>query len=374
MKPVLKTADGRPQTAPVEKPTGAVHRDCDRASLRVLVGTYARNGGAGLHALRACEAGGWVVADTYSGAKNASFGTYSARHDLYYFVDEQAEGALGAFRDTTRGWEQAGRVPAHGGEPCYVALNGDQSLLAVANYGSGSIALYRIDEATGLPLEPAVTRGNAGSGPVADRQDGPHAHCVCFSPDQRWLYHVDLGTDQVLAHALDAASGSLEEQSIAYHAPSGSGPRHLLFHPVLPLAVLVSELASTLTVLQVEDGRLIERQSISTLPPGFAGDSLGGHLAVDAAGERVYVTNRGHDSLAVFAWDATGRLELLQHVPSGGASPRCFVLLEAARQLLLANEEGGTITAFGIGADGTLSPLDTDIDLPGAAFLLVAPR
>lgn len=339
-------------------------------SPRLYLGTYAQGGGAGLHALHRSPDSGWSVGDADSVAQNASFGAYSARHDLYYFVDEQTAGGLCALRETGHGWEQVARVPTHGAAPCYVALNGDHSALAVANYGSGSIALFRLDGA-GLPIEPPVVRRNTGSGPVEDRQDGPHAHCVCFSPDQRWLYHVDLGTDQVLAYAFDPVAGTIGERSIAYQAPPGSGPRHLVFHPILPFALLVSELASTLTVFQTDNGSLVERQTVTTLPADFSGESLGGHVSLDNAGDRVYVTNRGHDSVAVFAWDTAGALELLQHVPSGGASPRAFVLLEAERQLVLANEASGNITAFEIRENGTLAPLDTGLAVAGAVFLLV---
>jgi 6-phosphogluconolactonase len=343
-------------------------------SPRLHVGTYARNGGAGLHPLRYSSKDGWSVGDPCAEVQNASFGTYSARHKLHYFVDEQAEGALGAFRENSDGWQQLARVPTHGAEPCYVSLNADESCLAVANYGSGSIALFQLDDRTGLPLDPPTIRQHAGSGPVQDRQDGPHAHCACFSRDQRWLYHADLGTDQIIAYPADRAARSIGEHRIAYSAPAGSGPRHLAFHPILPFALLASELASTLTVLQIANGSLAAWQKASTLPRNFAGESLAGHLSLNSAGDRVYVTNRGHDSIAVFAWDEGGSLELLQHMPSGGASPRSFVLLEAKRQLVLANEEEGNIVAFPVQADGTLSPHDGDITVPGAVFLIVGQR
>lgn len=340
--------------------------------MRLHLGTYARNGGAGLHSLSPTADAGWSVGAAFPGAQNASFGAYSVRHGLYYFVDEQSEGALGIFRDTSAGWQQLARVPTLGAEPCYAALDAEQSCLAVANYGSGSVALFRLDEQTGAPLGSPAVWQNAGGGPNADRQEGPHAHCVCFSRDNRWLYVVDLGADEVLAFEIDSADGPLAPRGIAYHAPAGSGPRHLVLHRSLPLALLVSELDSMLTVLEMTDRRLLARQTLSTLPADFAGGSLGGHLSLNAAGDRVYVTNRGHDSIAVFAWNESGALELLQHVPSGGASPRSFLLLETERQLLLANEEQSNITAFAVMPDGRLSRLEIDITVPGAVFLLVA--
>jgi len=302
-------------------------------------------------------------------AQNASFGTYAWQHQLYYFVDEE-QGSLGAFRRKENGWDSLSRVATHGDAPCYVALNADQSCLVVANYGSGSIALFRLDAETGLPLAPPNVRCNFGSGPVEERQGGPHAHCACFSPDQRWLYHVDLGTDEILAYPFDRKSVAIGGRQLAFAAAAGSGPRHLVFHPEQPLALLVSELASTLTLLEVGEGQLKARQVVSTLPADFTGKSLGGHLSLNASGDRVYVTNRGHDSVSVFAWDTQGVLNLLQHVPSNGASPRAFILLEDQQQFLIANEEDSSVVAYSLDTDGRLS-MSGRLSIPGAAFLLV---
>ena len=338
--------------------------------VRLFAGTYARNGGEGLCTAIRDPGGDWSLGLAFVEVANASFGTYAPRHDLYYFVDEQAS-ALNVLRRGD-GWERLARIGTMGEQPCYVALSADQSWLAVANYGSGSITLWRLDPQSGLPLDLPEVRQNRGSGPVAGRQNGPHAHCVCFSLDQRWLYHVDLGTDQVLAYPFDADARWLGDATRVYAAPAGSGPRHLVFHPRVPLALLVSELASTVTVLEVGNGLLIPRETLSTLPVDFRGGSLAGHISVNAAGDRAYVTNRGHDSIAVFTW-YDGVLELQQHVSSGGASPRSFVLLEAERQLALANEEGGNLTFFDLGEDGGLSPAGVDLPLPGAVFLMAAP-
>jgi 6-phosphogluconolactonase len=132
----------------------------------------------------------------------------------------------------------------------------------------------------------------------------------------------------------------------------------------------VSELASTLTLLKVGDGHLEATHVQSTLPPDFAGESLGGHLAISGTGERIYVTNRGHDSIGVFALQEGNRLMPLQHVPSSGASPRFFLLLEEERRLVVANEVGCTVSIFAILADGRLVPLDEPFPLAGAAFVM----
>jgi 6-phosphogluconolactonase len=337
---------------------------------KLHVGTYASNGGAGLVPLYRDAGGGWSSGQPCREASNASFGAYSRRHGLYYFIDE-ACGALNVLRSGELGWDHLARLSTEGTQPCYVALDADEGCVAIANYGSGSICLYRLDPQTGLPLAPAVVRQHHGSGPVAERQGEAHAHCACFCPDRRRLYHVDLGADVVLQYAFDPQSLTLRDGAV-YAAPAGSGPRHLAFHLYRPRALLLSELASTLTIFDVSEDGLTPRETVSTLPSGFSGKSLGGHLALNAVGDRVYVTNRGHDSIAVFAWDAAGNLALLQHVPSGGASPRAFALMEACQCLAVANEESGTLTFFEIAPDGKLSRSAAPLPLPGAVFVAPA--
>lgn len=344
----------------------------ERATV-LAVGTYAEKRGAGLHSLAASSTGLWPLTGVCKEAQNVSFGAFASSSGKYFLVDEQ-NGTIGVFARDQREWKCEARMPTHGEQPCYVALHPSQSWVAVANYGSGSVSIYALD-AKGQLKGPASVKQNAGSGPVVDRQAGPHAHCACFAPNGGRLYHVDLGTDEILSYALDHASGSIGDRQLAFAAPSGSGPRHLVFHPKRPQALLVSELASTLTVLDTVNEELIARQALSTLPSGFDGSSLGGHLSLNAEGDRAYVTNRGHDSVAAFAWHGDGSIEQLGIVPSGGASPRAFVLLEAQRQFVLANEEGGNVVVFDIEPDGTLSPsARSTLDIPGAAFLMVLPE
>lgn len=338
-------------------------REDDPGVPELLVGTYSEAGA--LYPLRPSP---WSVGDPYRRAPNASFGACSRRHGLHYLVDKRPDGLLRVFRHDVTGWEPLARVPTRGAEPCYVALDIGERWLAVANFGSGSIALFQLDTRTGLPGDLAVVLVNQGSGPVADRQEGPHTHCAIFSPDGKWLYGVDLGTDEVLAFPFDPDRGAVGERSLAFRMPPGSGPRHLVFHPHRPIAFLVTELTSSLAVFDVAGGALLLRQQISALPSNFAGKSLGGHLAINAAGDRVYVSNRGHDSIAVFAFDEPGGLSPLQYMPSGGASPRFFLLLERQHLFLVANEEGNSVTIFEVAPDGRLQPL-AQVPVPGPAFV-----
>lgn len=331
--------------------------------MTLWAGTYASKGGRGLYPISPSPEGGWSVGEPAEVAANASFGTWSPKHRLHYLVDEQA-GTLGAYRHDS-GWRRLAAVPTGGSQPCHVALSPDEKQIAVANYGDGSLALFSLDTVTGQPSPSPAIHSNAGRGPHPDRQQGPHAHCVTFDGDGQWLYQVDLGTDRILVFS---TRSGLRDPCVAFRAPPSSGPRHLIFRPGEQCCFLVSELASTVQLLQRENEILRSIQSLSTLPVGEKEESLGGHIGMNAGGDRLYVTNRGHDSVATFAFDGE-KLSLRQHRISGGASPRFFLLIEGQEMIVLANEEGGNVTAFALEDDGTLGRQIFDLPVPGAAFL-----
>lgn len=337
----------------------------DRAT-RLHIGTYAKAGGKGLYPLTR-DAGGWHLGAPCPEARNTSFGVYSPRFHRHYLLDESEKGSIGCYRRKSGAWELVASASTGGSLPCHVALDPGEAWLAIANYGSGSLSLLRLDP-NGLPSAPARILVDHGRGPNAGRQDAPHVHCAVWSVDGRWLYFADLGTDSV--RCLSPGNGPTGDPVTAYQAPPGSGPRQLVLHPHRPRMLLLCELSSELIMLEIADGALREREIRSTLPASYRGHSLGGHLAINEAGDRVYVTNRGHDSIAVFALEPDDGPRLLQHVPAGGASPRFFLLLEDERQLLLANEEEGNVTAFAIEHDGRLSSSGEIARVPGAAFLL----
>lgn len=328
------------------------------------IGTYTESGGPGLVPLNLGEDGTLACGQAYAEAENASFA--ASGNGLTYLVDEREDGAINVLRREDDGWHRLARVPSGGAAPCYVTLAPDGRRMAVANYASGSAALYALD-GNGLPVGLPALFHNAGRGANAERQEGPHAHCVRFSKDGQALYLVDLGADQVLR--LPLTKDGFGAAGVAWTAPAGSGPRHLLFHPVRPLTLVLSELAATLTVLSEGPLGLETRQTLPTAPEGSAGENIGGHLALNAEGSRVYVSNRGHDSLAVFALDGD-RLELLQHVPSGGKHPRHFALLEDERKLVVAHEKDGCVASFDLETAGTLRGPLHSTRMPGACFMM----
>lgn len=332
----------------------------------VVAGTYAREGGQGLYPLTVAGAD-WAVGPPLPAFADVSFGVRATRSGMLYLLAETARGTLTV---CDRAYRPLATRSTLGAGPAHAALSPDQSAVAIANYSSGTVALWRLDRATGLPQGDGQLAQHDGHGPNAARQAGPHAHWVGFSPDARWLHAVDLGADAIFAHRYAADTRTLGAMRIAYRAPPGTGPRHLARHPLLPVVYLVSELANTLTVLHAQDdGRFAPMASLSTLPAGSGGASAAAHIAVNAAGTRLYVSNRGHNSIAVFALDRDGLARVIQHVDCGGDWPRFFLLIEPRRALLVANERSGTVTRFRIEPDGRLRAAPGHLAIPGIAFL-----
>ncbi|PXA98628.1 6-phosphogluconolactonase [Nostoc sp. 3335mG] len=338
----------------------------------LLVGTYDEAGGRGLVPLTLSPDGVMSIAEPIAAAANASFGCWSPRHRLWYLLDEQQAGALGVYRNTAAGLRQLARVCTRGGLPCHIALDPGHTRLAIANYASGTVSLIALD-ANGMPAGPTIVRHLEGSGPVVDRQEASHAHCVRFLPDEDALLVADLGGDAVQRIALHGVSGPGQPEPV-WRARPGSGPRHIVCHgggDEMFLLVLC-ELASSLTLLRRMEREWTERATVSTLPPGWSGESLGGHLELSRDGGRVYVSNRGHDSIAVFALDRNAaRLELLAHRPSPGEHPRHFLLLDGL--MAVANERSGSVCAYRLDADGIPAPIGDVLQIPGACFIAQRP-
>jgi len=328
----------------------------------LIAGTYVNEGGPGLVPLMHGPKG-WRTGAPVAAIRNASFGVHGST-GLRYLLDEQTEGRLGVYDASLKRIAEASTL---GADPCHAALSQDGRRLAVANYSSGSVALFVLDRA-GRPIGEAMRIQHEGSGPNRARQAAPHAHWVGFSAGGTQLHSVDLGADAVFLHRI-GAKGAIDT-SIAYRTDPGAGPRHIARHPKLPIAYLVTELANTVTVLRTHaDGKFTALATLSTLPKGFTGESFGAHIQVNGAGNRLYISNRGHDSIAVFAIDGAGGLTPIQHAACGGHWPRLFLLREAAGEMLVANERSGNIARLSVAKDGRLGTAAHGIDLPGVVFL-----
>ncbi len=297
------------------------------------------------------------------GVEHPSYVAVHPNGRVLYAVNETAEnGHVTALRiDPIDGsLTTIGRVPSHGDAPCYVSVDPDGRFLYVANYVSGTIAAYGLG-ADGRVGEVVAVRQHHGSGPTS-RQEGPHTHCIVPGPIGGAVYAVDLGTDRVYRYVHDPddhdALVLCDELAVA----AGAGPRHLAFHPTLPVGFLVCELDSTIVTLDLDpaNGRLTPRGSASTLPADAGASSIAAEVRVHPSGRFVYVSNRGHDSLAVFAFSGPGEaLELIGHVDSGGRTPRNFAVHPSGRALLVANQDSNTLVRFEI---DELTGLPTQVD------------
>ncbi len=338
-----------------------------KRSVAIIAGTYAKEGGKGLYPVTYDpDRDDWQVGTPVAGIDDASFGASGGPGGAYYLVRETAHGTVSAFAP---GWTRRGTAQTEGADPCHVAVDRAGGCMAIANYSSGSVAFHRLDPHTGVPGDPVVFH-HTGHGPNRARQEAPHAHWVGFSPDRRWLHAVDLGADAIFGYRFDPQARTLASPVVAWSAPPGAGPRHLVRHPRLPRAYVVCELSNTLLTLDARaDGGFVTRHSVSTLPAGHRGASQAAHIAIDRAGRRLYVSNRGHDSIAVFALDPAGVSSLLQHIPSGGDWPRIFLLLETEGRVMVANERSGSLAIFRIERDGRLMATGQRVAVPGAVFL-----
>lgn len=329
----------------------------------LLVGHYDQYGGGGLSTLTRSVEGEWLLSTADQIAHNASYAVYSRRHDIYFVVDEREQGSVGAYRRCGQIWTRLQEVSSGGSAPCFLGLNGNETALAVANYESGSVAWFEIDGNGRLSTRVGYFQ-NKGGRPATERQTKPHAHCARFHKDR--LYSADLGTDEVHVHPID---GSIRTQ-VALRLSDGQGPRHIIFHRALPTAYLVTELGNCLFSLAVGgDGLLEELDQVSTLPKTFTGSSTAAHIALNRAGTRLYVSNRGDDSIACFRLDEHGRPRSPTWTHSGAEGPRHFCLLEPEQCIVVAHQAGGRVSVLQLGTDGLPGKAVWSIALSEAAFV-----
>ncbi|MGO9094127.1 MAG: lactonase family protein [Bryobacteraceae bacterium] len=245
------------------------------------------------------------------------------------------------------------QVSSRGAGPAFVAVDRTGSYVLVANYSGGSIAVCPIKKGGRLGEATAFVQ-HEGSSVNRLRQREPHAHSINVSPDNRFAIAADLGLDKLLIYRFDAAKGTLAPNDPPFAAVKpGSGPRHFTFHPSGRFAYAINELASTVTAFSYDAARgaLSELQTVSTLPGGFLGDSTTAEVQVDAAGRFLYGSNRGHDSIAVFAIDAaTGTLTPVEYVSTRGRTPRNFRIDPTGAYLFAANQDSGNVAIFRIDA------------------------
>ena len=362
----------------------------------------------------AAEAGRdyWVYFGTFTGAK--SEGIYVSRMDAYgnlsepelaaaspipafLAVDRQHRFLYAANETSDFGGKRSGSVSAFALDartgrltplnqvsaitpgPTHITVDATGRTVLIANYAGSSVAAFPV-KADGRLGEASSFIPQHGSSVNPARQKEPHAHCVVVDAGNRFAFVCDLGLDQVLVFKLDPVTATLtpNEPPFAKVAP-GAGPRHLAFSPDGRFAYVINEMACTVTAFAYDaaHGTLAEIQTISTLPASetVRPEYSTAEVCVHPSGRFLYGSNRGHNSIVVYAIDGpTGKLSLVEHVPSGGRTPRNFNLDPAGRYLISANQDSGSVLVYQIDEPtGRLTPTGTKIEIDKPVCVVFVP-
>ncbi len=348
----------------------------DAIQLRVYIGTYTRGDSQGIYASELnLESGALTKPRLVAESEHPSFLAIHPSRKFLYAVNEtdqyegEPSGSVSAFAID----EQSGtltlinRQASRGGAPCHLVVDGTGRNVLVANYVGGNVAVLPIRSDGKLAAATGFIQHSGAS--VEPRQAGPHAHSINLSADNRLAFVADLGLDKILVYRFDAEHGTLTPNDPqATPVNPGGGPRHFAFHPSGKFAFTNNEISSSVTSFRYDGqkGLLTELQTITTLPKTFVDNNSTAQICVHPNGKFVYVSNRGHNSIAMFSFDeSTGKLAPLGYESTRGQVPRNFNIDPTGRYLLAANEQSHNIVVFRIDPKtGILTATGTEIDVP----------
>ncbi|SFS62901.1 lactonase family protein [Saccharopolyspora flava] len=327
--------------------------------LMTFIGSYTSSqpAGRGVDVAMRDMNGVLAPSGTLDGVADASFFAWSPDHKFLYVTNEQPQGSITAIDVSTHEPRIINTAPSGGNAPTHLSVHPDGEYVLTAHYGDGTVAVHRRNPDGGIGENTALVRH-----PGAE----PHAHQVLVDPSGKWVVSVDLGADSVFVHAFDAGKLT-QHQQLAL--PAGTGPRHLVFKGTT--AYLVAELNSTITVLgwDPEAGNLTAGQVISSRAPEAAGENFPAEIVISRDGKFVYATNRGDDTVAVFAVN-DGQLTFHSAAPSGGNWPRHCALDPEETSLFVANQRAGTITRLARDPEtGALTPTPDSYACPSVAAI-----
>ena len=340
----------------------------------LYVGTYTSGKSEGIYLYGMDPTTGALTQRSSVKSDNPSFVVVNAGRFLYA-VNEVGElngkrtGGVSAFAidASSKKLTFINQQPSEGADPCHLSFDARRKHLFVANYTGGNVAVLPIQRDGSLGAAIDVEQ-HEGSGP-REQQKSAHAHCIKLDRANRFALTADLGSDKVMIYRFNPQSGKLEpaQQPSATLHP-GAGPRHLTFHPNGKYLYVINELDSSLTTFKYDPvkGALTAFETVSTLPRDFVGTSYCADVHVSRSGRFLYGSNRGHNSIVVFAIDPrTARLSLVEHVSTEGKWPRNFAIDPSGRFLLVANQHTDNVVVFRIDAQtGRLTPTGVNAEIP----------
>ena len=321
----------------------------------MFTGTYTNNGSKGIYVYSFNAATGEATpVSVAEGITNPSFLSVAPSGKYLYSVSENSsEGEVSAFSfDRATGKLTLINKKLTGGRgPCYIATDATGKWVMVGHYGSGTVTAFQVDK-DGALKSPAQQIAHTGSSANKQRQDKPHVHATIFTPDQRFVFVPDLGTDKIMIYRFDPAFYKkpltpAKKQAFISTKP-GSGPRHLDFHPSLPYVYLIEELTGTVSAFQYDKDTLKLIQNISSHPAEYSGSKGSADIHVSPDGKFLYASNRGDaHNLAIFAINAeNGKLAARGFQSTMGTVPRNFTIDPTGNYLLVANQQSNNIVIF----------------------------
>lgn len=320
----------------------------------LLVGTYTHSGKSkGIHVFRFNTQTGDATAVGFGKTTNPSYLAVSPDKKYVYAVNEDrgVSGRVSAFSFDVKTGHLAfiNAQSSAGTAPCYAAVSRNGKFISIANYSTGNYLVYPVNNGSiGQAVENIQ---DEGKGPRSPRQDSPHAHCTVFSPDGRYLFAIDLGTDKIMSYRFDENTGKLKPAEKPYvQVAPGSGPRHLVFEASGRFAYLITELSGEVVVFGYEEGNFTELQTVSSHPENYTGAIGSADIHISPDGNFLYASNRGDaNSIAIFRRNKeSGRLTLAGFQPTLGKNPRNFNFDPSGNFLLVAHQDTDDIVVFRI--------------------------
>jgi 6-phosphogluconolactonase len=359
----------------------AQHKKTAPTTFDLLIGTYTKGKSKGIYVYRFyAESGHVAYLNEIDDVSNPSYLCVSDDDKYVFAVDEDGkDGGVSAFTfDPHLGKLTFINKQASGGaDPCYVGVDKDMKNVFVANYSSGSLAVLPVGKDGSLsPVSQLIQ--DQGHGVNKDRQEGPHVHMAMFSPDEKYLFYNDLGTDKINimryhpSHPEPLTPATPPFVSV----PDGDGPRHIVFSNDKKHAYLVTEMGSNVHAFDYDNGKLKEIQSITLLRDGFKGQTAGAAIKISPDGRFLYASNRLEtNEISVYAIDPdSGKLILVQRVSSLGKNPRDFAIDPNGNFLLVANQSSDNIFVYHIDkSSGKINPAMITIEIGSPVCLKFTP-
>jgi len=334
--------------------------------------------GKGIAVFRVDGPGRWQQVGLADTLPNPSFLTLDRTQSFLYAVHGDLDQVSAFAVDRRTGHLTAlGSRPSEGTNPVHLTPTPDNNSLLVANYATGTLAVLPRAADGGLGPARQVVELTGTPGPDRTQQTGPHPHHIPFAPDGRHVHVPDKGTDRIHHFTYDVTTGRLTPAAPATTlVRAGAGPRHIVHHPRLPLAYVVDELNSQVTTYAYDQatGALTPRSWLPTLPSAYTGDSTAAEIQLTTDARLLFVSNRGHDSVATYHVGDEGTLRSPSWTSSGGRQPRFVATDPANATLYVANQLSDTIIAFSVAQRGQLRPVGRTVTTGSPVCIVFSTR